>query len=191
MLGVLATRIASYAARALAVVALFGCQELLDLEAPQRLAPDAAIDSPAPDARDDAFGERECPAAPAGCTLFRCAGSCHYSCTGTGDWNVAQSYCAQVGCLATIESQAEQDCITAATQPTNASPVWIGSTQSDMQPEPRDGWTWACGASSYANWGSYEPNDLYGNQDCAALSSGGRWDDISCANERRFVCEAP
>ena len=190
MLWVLAKRFATSA-----LMLLVGCQTMLDLEPPHRLAPDAAIETVAPDAGDsrDASDVRACPPAPAGCETFRCAGSgsCYYSCSGTGDWNVAQSYCTQVGCLATIETQEEQDCITAATSPTNASPVWIGSSQSDLQAEPANGWTWVCGASNYSNWASYEPNDLYGNQDCAVLTSGGHWNDIACTYERRFVCEAP
>lgn len=178
--------------RVLVLVVVSGCQATLELDPPQ-LAPDGgsetttdAVSAVIPDAGG-------CPAAPAGCTLFQCVSSpgCYYACDLAATWSVAQSFCGQVGCLATVESQAEQECIAAGTNPTNASPVWIGAYQVDGAHEPGTGWTWACGASAYAGWGSFEPNDLTGDQDCGELASGGYWNDVSCASERRFVCKAP
>ena len=170
--------------RAITILLLAGCQTMLDIEPPS-LRPDASIDSatpatdPAPDAPTDA---RVCPPAPAGCTQFRCAAtdSCY--------WTAAQSYCTQVtGCLATIESQEEQDCVAAASTPSNGSPVWIGA----FQPAQTEDWQWACGSSSYAKWGSFEPNNLSGDQDCTELMAGGYWNDDACTSTRRFVCEVP
>jgi hypothetical protein len=175
-----------------ACVALLGaCTAMLEMDQPQ-LVLDSGIDA-SPDAASNVSPDaRECPPAPAGCTAFRCAAtsSCYYACSGTVSWSAAQSYCTQVGCLATIESLAEQECIAAATNPTNASAVWIGSFQATAQ-EPDGGWMWACGASSYTSWAAYEPNDLYGNEDCAAMASGGHWYDTTCSYDRRFVCELP
>lgn len=174
------------------VVALFallaGCTALLELEQPV-LLPDGGIDS-APDANTP--DARACPAPPAGCNAFRCAGSasCYYACSGSASWSTAQSYCTQVGCLATIESQAEQECIAAATAPTSSSPVWIGAYQVTAD-EPAQGWTWACGTSSFTDWGGFEPNDYAGDQDCAELANGGHWADATCGYSRRFVCELP
>ncbi|HEY5952335.1 MAG TPA: C-type lectin domain-containing protein [Kofleriaceae bacterium] len=180
------------AIRVSALLALVGCRAMLELE-PPLLRPDANESARADAAVDGAPDVRQCPAAPAGCTLFECAGSssCYYACNGPASWGVAQNYCMQVGCLATIESQAEQDCITAATNPTNASPLWFGAYQLDPANEPKQGWTWACDASSYTAWGSFEPNDLAGDQDCGELTNGGYWNDVACTLDRRFVCELP
>lgn len=175
-----------------ACLALLGaCTAVLDIDQP-RLVVDGGLDA-SPDASIAVSPDaRECPPAPAGCTAFRCAAtaSCYYACSGSASWSTAQSYCTQVGCLATIESLAEQECIAAATNPTNASAVWIGAFQSTPQ-EPDGGWMWACGATSYTNWSSYEPNDFSGNEDCAVMASGGHWYDTTCNSDRRFVCELP
>ena len=176
----------------LALVACAACSTVLELEQPV-LRPDGGVDS-APDARSNSAPDaRECPAAPAGCTLFRCAGTagCYYACTGQVSWGAAQSYCTQVGCLATIDGPAEQECIAAAANPTNSSPIWIGAHQPAGSPEPKDGWTSVCGTSTYTNWGSFEPNDYPSGSDCAELTSGGLWSDVSCNYDRRFVCELP
>lgn len=179
----------------LAAFALVACQSLLELERPQ-LRPDAAPDA-SPDAApvdsDVADGARTCPPAPAGCVSFHCqnSASCYYACSGTSTWYAAQSYCTQVGCLATIESYAEEQCIAAAMNPTKSSPVWIGAYQQDDASEPNEGWNWICGTSGYTGWAPFEPNDLTGDQDCAELTSGGHWNDAACGYARRFVCELP
>jgi hypothetical protein len=167
-----------------------GCSTML-LEPPE-LATDAGIDA-AHASPDAAPGARSCPPAPPGCVRFECAGasSCYYSCSMTASWDVAQNYCLQVGCLATVTSAAEQACITTAMAPTAASPVWIGFYQSSTAGEPANGWTWKCGGSTYTNWGAYEPNDFSGNEDCAEVGKDGRWDDTACNNDRRFVCKLP
>jgi hypothetical protein len=170
---------------------LAGCPAILDLEQPV-FAPDAGVDT-APEVRRDAMVARTCPAAPAGCALFECAvsTSCYYVCEAQVHWDTAESYCKEVGGLATIDAQAEQECVTAASHPTNSSPVWIGFFQSTSAGEPANGWSWAYGASPYTNWATYEPIDLAGDQDCAAMTSGGEWSDTPCSYTRRFVCELP
>jgi hypothetical protein len=191
-----ALRLVLAVAPALAVVvatafALGGCTTLLELE-PPALSPDAAVD--VPDAPPDATAApRDCPAAPTGCALFECgvSTSCYYVCEAAVRWELAQSYCTEVGGLATIDAQAEQDCVTAAAHPTNAAPVWIGYHQPTTAREPSDGWSWAVGTSPYTNWASFEPNDLAGDQDCASMTNAGQWTDTLCSYARRFVCELP
>ncbi|XP_028418897.1 mannose-binding protein C-like [Dendronephthya gigantea] len=42
---------------------------------------------------------------------------------------------------------------------------------------------------SYKNWGSGEPNDYKGNEDCVALRiNDGKWNDVNCFSPRHFVC---
>src|SRR5690349_15122882 len=124
-------------------IVLGGCSSLFELESPE-LRPDAAADVDAGpiETTVDAAVTAQCPPAPAGCTLFTCdsTSSCYYSCAGILTWSSAQDACAQIGCLATIESKLEQDCVVAATNPTNANPIWIGANQPDPGGEPLGGW---------------------------------------------------
>lgn len=150
----------------------------------------AAIDASPPDAQVDA---RPCPAAPAGCTAFSCATtSCYYVCPAR-TWTSARDHCQSdgVGCLVTINDDAENNCIAAATNPTFPDLVWFGFVQASSGSEPAGGWGWQCGSSSYAapNWGMFEPNNSGGNEDCGAMNAGGVWIDGDCATSLRYVCE--
>lgn len=167
-------------------------------------APDSPIDAPLDTAMIDAappVDARMCPAAPPTCTAFTCAGSssCYYICgsdtTGKQSYSGARGSCtnANVGCIVTINDQAENDCIAAATTPMfPSSLVWIGYEQASNGSEPAGGWSWQCGTSSYLapNWGDFEPNDQNG-EDCALMTAGGAWIDGDCGGSARFVCELP
>ena len=71
--------------------------------------------------------------------------------------------------------------------------LWIGYVQAAGSAEPAGGWGWQCGTSSYvaANWGSFEPNDTGGNEDCGTVNDGGAWIDAACNTSLRYVCERP
>lgn len=159
---------------------------------------DGSIDAPA----DAAIDARVCPAAPAGCTLFSCAGSasCYYACgAGTlkASWNGAAQSCVNgnLGCLVTINDQAEQDCVVAAALPAFPNIVWFGYHQTSTSNEPAGNWSWECGTSNYVQtgWGNPagEPNDQGGDEDCAAMTTGGGWFDATCSGTARYVCELP
>lgn len=158
---------------------------------------DVAIDAPIDAAIDAPIDARECPPAPSNCDLFTCAGSshCYYIC-GKDDkepWGDGRDACVDnnLGCLATIEDAAENQCIVAATTPVFPNIVWTGYVQSSNGSEPSGGWGWQCGASSYVNWAGGEPNNLGGNEDCGALNTGGTWIDGGCNTSARWVCELP
>ena len=152
------------------------------------------IDAPSVDAR-------VCPAAPPTCTAFTCAGSssCYYACgsstIGKQTWTGARTSCANagIGCIVTINDQAEQDCIAAQTMPVFPNNVWFGLRQDASGSEPQGGWDWECGSSTYAypEWGKAEPNDQGGMEDCGILATGGGWNDANCGGTARFVCELP
>jgi hypothetical protein len=160
---------------------------------------DASLDARAIDASIDAMPDaRVCPAAPANCQLFTCGGSpsCYYVCgfpLGAHDWFDARDACAssQIGCLATINDQAEQDCITLAAHPVYPDTVWFGFRQSASGSEPAGGWDWECGTSSYVSpaWGLFEPNNQGGSEDCGSLTTGGGWNDANCNDNSRYACE--
>lgn len=157
---------------------------------------DAIVDAPDDAAADAAVDARSCPTAPAGCTAFTCAGStsCYYVCNAQS-WTSARDRCvsADLGCLATIDSDAENTCIAGATNPTFPNVVWFGWRQSASGQEPAGGWGWECGSSSFVagNWGDFEPNNSGGNEDCGAMAQGGAWIDGGCGTSLRFVCERP
>jgi hypothetical protein len=147
---------------------------------------DALVSDASPDART-------CPPM-IGCTAFQCAttSSCYYYCTPKTSWQNAQTACAGLpqGCLVTINDQSEQDCVVSNVMPTFANFPWIGFRQSASGAEPAGGWSFVCGTSSYVapNWGSFEPNDI-GGEDCAAMTDGGGWFDATCGDPGRYVCE--
>ncbi|XP_019613501.1 PREDICTED: thyroid peroxidase-like [Branchiostoma belcheri] len=55
-------------------------------------------------------------------------------------------------------------------------------------------WRFADGTllGSYKNWSPGEPNNS-GNEDCANLrpGSGGKWNDVPCSIDRRYICQVP
>jgi hypothetical protein len=59
--------------------------------------------------------------------------------------------------------------------------------------EPAGGWAWQCGTSSFlaGNWGSFEPNNEGGQEDCGLMSNNGSWLDGACDTMARYVCEFP
>lgn len=145
---------------------------------------------------------RVCPAAPATCTAFSCASStsCYYICgtatTGKQSYSGATGSCvnAGVGCIVTVNDQAENNCIAAATLPSFPSAlVWLGYEQASNGSEPGGGWSWRCGTSTFTagNWGMFEPNDDGSGEDCALMNAGGAWLDGGCSGTARFVCELP
>ena len=145
---------------------------------------------------------RVCPAAPPSCIAFKCASStsCYYICgtatTGKQSYSGASGSCtaAGVGCVVTINDQAENDCIAAATIPWFPDAlVWLGYEQASGGAEPGGGWSWQCSSSTFvaANWGMFEPNNSGGNEDCSTMSGGGVWIDATCSGSARFVCELP
>jgi hypothetical protein len=160
-------------------------------DAPADGAP-AVPDADPPDAAPP--DARPCPAAPAGCMAFACPGSasCYFHC-GPRTFAAARTRCTSdgIGCVVTIDDQAENDCIAAATTPMFPDLVWFGFFQSAAGGEPDGGWGWVCPQSTgfmAGNWGAFEPNDENG-EDCAAMGAGGAWIDIDCGDSMRYVCE--
>lgn len=148
-----------------------------------------------------------CPAAPPGCTSFSCGTttSCYYSCVDKRTFLGSQNRCLnirdgdRVGCLATIGSAAEQQCIFQRSNPGLPDFVWVGYRQAPGANLPQQLWTWSCGQSAYmhAPWGlgSGEPNDQDGSEDgdenCLGLGVLGAWMDVDCDVTARHVCEFP
>lgn len=59
-------------------------------------------------------------------------------------------------------------------------------------------WIWSDGSSSagYQNWGGGNPNNMIGNQNCAAMQMGyfyhflydGEWNNKQCDDALKFIC---
>ncbi|CAI5672527.1 unnamed protein product [Oreochromis niloticus] len=110
------------------------------------------------------------------------------------NWTEAQSHCRDVYTdLATIESTADVDVVRSIA--TNASKAWIG-----LHDDLENSWRWSLndssfygqGETTFRNWYTSQPNNLYGQQYCVVLLSGspynGTWDDLECDNMLNFVC---
>lgn len=166
--------------------------------------PDGDIDPPIDAPVDAPIDAAACPAAPSGdCTVFQCGtSSCYYLC-GAADkqpWSDAEAACtdgiAGDAHLVTIDDLTENMCLDMNAAPNGFDDVWIGYRQANNQSSPSAGWAWIGGSTStYTHWHGGEPNDLgfgeHGDEDCAAMSDDGEWNDAICGLDKRWICELP
>ena len=65
-------------------------------------------------------------------------------------------------------------------------PVWIGYEDQAMEGT----FEWTDGSPiGYTNWRPNEPNDLNGSKDCTEIRMNVAWNNNSCDEEFRFICE--
>jgi len=83
--------------------------------------------------------------------------------------------------VANIHSQEENTLIRGLTN----GEIWIGFTD-----EAEEGkFVWSDGITSeYTNWNGGEPNNWGNNENCTTMKGSGKWNDLSCNNQRRFIC---
>ena len=116
-------------------------------------------------------------------------------------WN-AEQYCIDYfngyGHLATIGSEGENFAVSADWCYPDDDPCWIGLSRPDAAITDASGpWQWTDGIPyQYTNWRSGEPNNANDNEHCVVIQphfqsdgDGGKWLDVPCDNEYRFVCE--
>ena len=121
-------------------------------------------------------------------TIF--GGNCYKFFSGQVPWNSAQTNCenwAKDGHLVTITSGIENNNIKTLA----AGVSWIGA--SDSQSE--GAWKWVTGEPwGWTGWTGSEPNNA-GNEDCAAISGSGAWNDLDCIDAAEdgdvlgYICE--
>lgn len=136
---------------------------------------DAAADAPPPDA----------PYVPACMTdpsYNNNAGHRYKRLSQDANYDTAIERCAADGAhLAVVETAAENSYLRGL----HNDDMWIGFD--DLTEEGV--FRWVNGASvDFVGWSSGEPNDN-GVEDCTYLRTNGSWNDTSCADQKRPVCE--
>ena len=64
--------------------------------------------------------------------------------------------------------------------------IWVGAN--DINTE--GGWVWNDGLPfNFTGWGSNEPNECCGGQDCGKMMHSGFWDDTNCNRLETFICK--
>ncbi|KAG5267922.1 hypothetical protein AALO_G00227460 [Alosa alosa] len=106
-------------------------------------------------------------------------------------WEEAQEYCrCNFTDLATVEDTDDMTAMTSTVKDGYAKEVWIG-----LNKTTNSTWRWSVQGSraysveetNFTSWGSGEPNDIYGNEDCTLFNKG-RWNDASCKFKNFFIC---
>ena len=132
-----------------------------------------------------------------GQVFFEETGNLYEYITFTGNWNAAETNAQTLtrygatGYLTTILTAQENQFVAARLEGAG----WMGASDSAGEGD----WKWVTGPETgtsfwtgngngstvngnYANWGTGEPNDSGGDEDCAQfLSSNGLWNDLNCA----------
>ena len=139
------------------------------------------------------------------CDQFNWSGSSYMFCDDRKRWHEARDLCEEDGyTLATVNSYAEQvwilDIIRGDYGIDN-EPHWIGlNDRTTERWGSRTGWVWRSGEPySYQAWASspyYQPDNWGGAEDCVEVNRWedsapwNDWNDLSCSNRIRYICEA-
>lgn len=117
------------------------------------------------------------------CDLVAHGTSAYLVCSGVkASWADASTACAARGAhLATISS-AEQNAFFVSL---GAADLWLGFTDAATEGT----YVWTSGQSTYTGWGTMQPDDAGGNEDCAVLIPDGTWNDAPCGELRGYLCE--
>ncbi|XP_039878719.1 rhamnose-binding lectin-like [Simochromis diagramma] len=128
------------------------------------------------------------PSCPPGWTWF--GGRCFIFKSSMKTWTDAESSCQTLGGnLASYHSTAEYTFIreliytAAGSYPT----TWVGGNDRETETV----WKWSDGSQfDFTNWGSGQPDNSGGDQDCMEINRGGRdyVNDKGCDSQRWFVC---
>ena len=101
------------------------------------------------------------------------------------DWDSARYQCQCQGNydLASITSEAENNFVKSLI---GTNEVWIGLNDKQTQ----ETYVWSDGtAFSYTNWDANKPSNTNQKQDCVVMRTTGKWDDLICTKDYKYVCE--
>eukprot|EP00964_Phaeocystis_antarctica_P054976 scaffold32325_cov65-Phaeocystis_antarctica.AAC.1 len=104
----------------------------------------------------------------------------------TLSWGDANAACLAAGLqLATVQSAAQNALLVTAAA---GNHVWIGGTDAASE----GAWVWSPSNTplSYTNWYPSEPNNS-GGEDCLMGNYGGKWNDGTCTEKNKYVCQQP
>ncbi|MBL8618246.1 MAG: hypothetical protein JNM72_21715 [Deltaproteobacteria bacterium] len=112
-------------------------------------------------------------------------------CSDPLSWTAARDACRASGYeLVTINDAAENTFVDGQADARSTSRWWTGFN--DISTE--GSWVWVSGqASSYAPWGSGEPNNSGGGEDCGQINRfhpALTWNDEPCSTPYPYICEA-
>jgi len=102
-------------------------------------------------------------------------------------WSAAAEFCENWGgALASVKNGEEMAKLREMIKIDPLEPVWIGATDAEEEGK----WTWTDGTPmTYSNWHCHEPNNWEGNEDCAVIFEGDKWNDWICDKPAAFICE--
>uniref|UniRef100_A0A8B9LP79 C-type lectin domain-containing protein n=1 Tax=Astyanax mexicanus TaxID=7994 RepID=A0A8B9LP79_ASTMX len=102
------------------------------------------------------------------------------------NWTDAQTYCREhYADLATAENDRDMNKIQREAQRLSfTSDAWVG-LYNDIK-------SWRCSHDElppgWTRWGPYQPNNVYGKDECVSMFQDGTWNDFPCLTPYPFVC---
>jgi hypothetical protein len=128
------------------------------------------------------------------CSFFEdAAGPGWYAaCNDFIPWANARARCQSFGGDLVVITSSAQDAVVAGF---STQIQWIGVSDFDQEGH----WVWVDGTDAvvdgttvgYGNWGSGQPNNAAGGEDCAAHMPEDIWNDLSCEFSYPSVCQHP
>ncbi|KAG9259975.1 C-type mannose receptor 2-like, partial [Astyanax mexicanus] len=106
--------------------------------------------------------------------------------TDQKNWTDAQTYCREhYADLATAENDRDMNKIQREAQRLSfTSDAWVG-LYNDIK-------SWRCSHDElppgWTRWGPYQPNNVYGKDECVSMFQDGTWNDFPCLTPYPFVC---
>jgi hypothetical protein len=132
----------------------------------------------------------------ASCTCAKNGAAEYWFCTTFLEFDKAEAKCTAVGMhLPKVETVGEDTFLYDTAMAKVLGEYYLGGTDVAVP----DTWVWLAGGqfwqgqvdgtvTGYAHWNVTDPNHT---GDCVVVQNGGVWDDRTCADERKYICEAP
>ncbi|XP_045193623.2 C-type lectin domain family 10 member A-like [Mercenaria mercenaria] len=117
-------------------------------------------------------------------------GSCYLFQHTSKDFVSAELFCVEYNAhLVRIDSEIENTFLKNHLKELKDAHYSIGLT--DVETEGTFKWYGTDDVASFTDWGSGQPDNYGGGQDCALFHYGidFKWDDGGCSSERKFICE--